>query len=252
MKLDTIISKSNYLLKKYSPEILSGIGIVGVFLTAKLASDAGKKIGAMEADRENVTEYNLFYDDPAKYGRINKLAIYTPAIFSGLATAWCIAGSTYLSNRNQAALVAAYVSLKQKMKELSKDYKEKHETDYNSIKFRGFTGETVESDDADAIWFYESYSDRWFHKTMVEVINAEYALNRGMAIRGYVTLSDFYEFLNLETTIDGDVVGWSQYNDDGYAWIDFYHTYWESDVDEDTPAYYTIDFPYEPSIDYLS
>lgn len=83
--------------------------------------------------------------------------------------------------------------------------------------------------------------------------DAEYHINRNLALRGYVELNEFYEFLGLEPTAFGSEVGWSteagaQWY--GYSWIDFYHEYYESD-DPDIPSYYTICTPFGPTADFM-
>ena len=61
---------------------------------------------------------------------------------------------------------------------------------------------------------------------MEAVINAEYHFNRNFAMRGYANLNEFYEFLGLSETKEGDVLGWNSWElmEGGLSsWIDFDH-----------------------------
>lgn len=68
--------------------------------------------------------------------------------------------------------------------------------------------------------FYDEHSNRYIESTIEQVIAAEYHLNRNYILRGYSYLNKLYEFLGLESTNYGSVLGWVS-NDDGMYWIDF-------------------------------
>jgi hypothetical protein len=61
---------------------------------------------------------------------------------------------------------------------------------------------------------------------MEAVINAEYHFNRNYAMRGSAYLNELYEFLGLEKTEAGSVLGWDclrlaeEYE---ACWVDFDH-----------------------------
>jgi hypothetical protein len=70
------------------------------------------------------------------------------------------------------------------------------------------------------------FNGRCFESTMESVINAEYHFNRNFSLRGYACLNEFYEFLGLSKTDEGDVLGWScgqLIEDYETTWIDFDH-----------------------------
>lgn len=116
-----------------------------------------------------------------------------------------------------------------------------------------YIGEDEPSDD-DLLLFYDEWSNRYFWKTFEEVREAEYHINRNLALRGDVELNEFYGFLGLEPTAFGTEVGWSleagaQWY--GYSWIDFEHELQESD-DPDIPDFYIIRTSFGPTADFLS
>ena len=84
---------------------------------------------------------------------------------------------------------------------------------------------------------------------MREVMDAEYHLNRNLALRDYASLNEFYEFLGLPPTTDGEKLGWNLYIGPeiyGYSWVDFYHELCDDTDDPDAPSYYAIHMPFAP------
>lgn len=251
MKFDKLISRASYTLKKHGPLILSVLGSAGVIVTAKLASDAGKKIGRLESETPDFIEYDLFYEEPQK--TINTFGLYLPTIVCGVATIGCILSGSFLSQKRQMSLIAAYAALDAKYKEIKKDYYDKHPEEYMTIRKKEYSEsiQFMSENDYDELLYYDEYANRWFKRRPIEMMNAGYQFNRLFILRGYVSLNDYYTLVGLEPTVEGATIGWSEYNDDGYAWVDIIHRYIESD-DDDMPGYYQVEFPFEPSVDYLS
>ena len=251
MKIEQIVSRTSYTLKKHGPLILSFLGAAGVILTAKLASDAGKKLCKLEAETPDFIEYDLFYEEPQQ--EINTFGLYLPTIVCGVATIGCILSSSFLSQKRQLSLVAAYAALDAKYKEIKKDYREKHPDEYMTIRKKEYSEslQFMSEKDYDELLYYDEYSDRWFKRRPIEMLNAIYQFNRMFILRGYVNLNDYYALVGLDGTVEGATIGWSEYNDDGYAWVDVVHEYIEFE-DDDTPGYYQIEFPLAPSVEYLS
>lgn len=251
MKIEQIISRTSYTLKKHGPLILSVLGAAGVILTAKLASDAGKKIGRLEAETPDFVEYDLFYEEPQQ--TVSTLGLYLPTIVCGVATIGCILSSSFLSQKRQMSLIAAYAALDAKYKEIKKDYYEKHPDEYMTIRKKEYSEsmQFMSESDYDELLYYDEYGNRWFKRRPLEMMNAAYQFNRLFILKGYANLNDYYALVGLEPTVEGATIGWSEYNDDGYSWVDIVMRYIEID-DDDAPGYYQIEFPFEPSIDYLS
>lgn len=251
MKIEQIVSRTSYTLKKHGPLILSVLGAAGVILTAKLASDAGKKIGRLEAETPDFVEYDLFYEEPQQ--TVSTLGLYLPTIVCGVATIGCILSSSFLSQKRQMSLIAAYAALDAKYKEIKKDYYEKHPDEYMTIRKKEYSEsmQFMSESDYDELLYYDEYGNRWFKRRPLEMMNAAYQFNRQFILKGYANLNDYYALVGLEPTVEGATIGWSEYNDDGYSWVDIVMRYIEID-DDDAPGYYQVEFPFEPSIDYLS
>lgn len=99
--------------------------------------------------------------------------------------------------------------------------------------------------------FYEPISGRLIERTEVEVLEAEYHFNRNFILRGYANLNEFYDFLGMEHTPEGDVLGWSMdagFEFYGYSWVDFEH---EEHTTMDGLEITDIVMPFSPTADYL-
>lgn len=132
VKLKTAIGVARFTLKKYSPEILLGVGIVGVGASTVLACRATLKcteilevhqesmddvdralmIGSGDDDG-NVTKYTP--DDAGKDRRlimvntsVNFVKLYGPSVTLMMASVGCILAAHHIMSKRNAALMAAY------------------------------------------------------------------------------------------------------------------------------------------------
>lgn len=230
-------------LEKHSSTILTCLGAVGVVATAVTAVQATPKaLALIEQTRfEKVDDENPVVDAPTLTPVEMVQAAwkpYIPSVLIGTATIACLFGANGLNKRQQAALAGAYIFLDQSYK----NYKDKviellgNDTDTDiqkSIVNDKLKEECIEPPKSDdAILFYEEHYGEFFEKTMLEVQDAEYQLNRKLAIDGEVTLNDFFRFLGLDERKVGDALGWSCETicDSNHpAWIDFEHELVETD-----------------------
>lgn len=247
--------------KRNASTILTCVGGVGVVTTAVMAVKATPKaLKLLEKAEETKGE------------KLTKLEVvrvagpsYIPAVVSGVATLACIFGANKLNQRQQAALMSAYALVdnsykeyKNKLKELHGE--EAHQEIVNSImvekandvgvsaaNFCTSCDLSIDESNGDPVIFYDEHSSRYFEATVEQVMNAEYHLNRNYILRGYSYLNEFYEFLGLEETDYGSVLGWAP-NDDGMYWIDFNH---RKAIMDDGTEIYIIEMPFEPTYDFL-
>lgn len=175
--------------------------------------------------------------------------ILTGAIFSAASISFGIKSKNY-----QASLTSAYIFLQESYKKYREkisdelgEEKEKEihlESDIESeinVKKVGKKLETSEN-----ILFYEEHYSEFFERRMIEVLDAEYQLNKKFALEGYATINDFFRFLGLNEIKEGDVIGWSI--DDGYDfynWIEFEH---RMITVEDGMECYVIETVFNPSV----
>ena len=256
-----LICKSKKFLKKNSSTILTCMGVAGVVGTAVMAVKATPKAMELiedakkEKGEELTTLQTIVVAAPA----------YIPSTLIGVGTIACIIGSNVLNKRQQAALTSAYIMLnrsyndyKTKLIELyGKDTDDKIQQELMKDKidseppvistgscFYGSTGLEQVCDNEKAL-FYDTISERYFESTPLNVYAAEYHLSRNFILMGCVTPNDFYDFLGIPQTPDGDVIGWSMEN--GYCWLDFDHT---KTIMEDGLICYSISPVFTPETEY--
>lgn len=222
------------MLKRASPTILSCIGTIGVIATAVTAVRATPK--AMKLCEDLLVEYrrsNDYEEDPTALDYVKVgWKPYIPSIAIGLGTIVCIFGANGLNKQQQASLASAYIFLERSYKEYKDKVKsllgEQAENQVEeSIVQDKFATTAIEKTRDDTCIFYEEHYGKFFERTMLEVREAEYQLNRKLAQDGEVSLNEFFELLGLPQTNEGEVLGWTQekgYDCYSYSWIDFEHT----------------------------
>lgn len=237
-------------LKRASPTILSCIAAIGTVATAVLAVKATPK--AIEYIQMN-TGYNHdgVMEVPSKEEIVKATwKNYIPAVAVGLGTIVCILSANGLNRKQQATITSAYVLLENAYKEYKNKLKDIYgeETDTEVRKAVAKDNYTGDPDVTDGkLLFYDEYSNRYFERTMEEVIDAEYHLNREFILEGDVKLNKFYELLGLPGTELGAVVGWDSESAAaffGYQWIDFEH---DLVVMDDGLECYIVHMPFAPT-----
>lgn len=246
--------------KDNSATILTGLGTIGVIVTTALAIKATTKaVQIIEDSKEEKGEELTKSEIVKKVGKI-----YIPTILSGAATIGCIVGANVLNKKQQASLVSAYALIDNSYKEYKNKLKELYGEEAHQKVVESLAVEkaddiyihseslctncdlALEEHNSKPKLFYDEYGKRYFEATIEQVITAEYHLNRNYVLRGFSVLNEFYEFLGLEPTKYGSVVGWAPL-DDGMYWIDFNH---HKAVLEDGRECYIIEMPFAPSANY--
>ena len=232
--------------------IVAAIGVVATSVTAVRATPkAVKKLEENGIDTDDILKF--VKDEPVKVVK-NVAPVYAPSIAIGAATIVCIFGANRLSVKQQATIAGAYAMLAKSMKDYEAKAKEIFGEDADEKIKDAVVEDTLHNKYIYApegtLLFYDNYSDEYFERTMLEVQNAEYELNKRFIHEGYVTLNDFYYLLGLPETELGKKIGWSTdagiafY---GYVWIDFEHQLVTMD---DGLECYILNFPANPTEDY--
>jgi len=254
--LQKLCHGSKLYLKRNSSTILTCIGAVGVVLTAVTAAKATPKaIKILEKAKEEKGEELTKLETIASAG-----PAYIPSMAIGVSTIACIFGANILNKRQQAALTSAYALVDSSYKKYRTKLKELYGEEAD-IQVR----EAIINDECKDIDVWApgcgaidrrgekrvfEFRGRVFESTMESVINAEYHFNRNFSLRGDASLNEFYEFLGLSTTDEGDILGWScgqLIEEWETTWIDFDH---RPITLEGGVECFIIDTPIEPIIDY--
>ena len=124
--LTKVVGRSGLVLKKFSPEILIGVGIIGVVAGTVLACKATLKVDTVidkaQSDlkkikethenpkTENYSEVDYQKDLVTVYVQTGvKIAkLYAPAVMLGVASVSCLLGAHGIMKQRNIALVAAY------------------------------------------------------------------------------------------------------------------------------------------------
>lgn len=261
-QLEKLFLKSVGQIKRNSPTILTFVGVAGVITTSILSVKSTPK--ALELLEKAETEKG------EELTKIEKVKVagkcYIPAVIVGVSTIACIFGANILNKKSQASLASAYALIENSYREYRKKVEELYGdgTDCNIRNSIAIDKRKVheeqndkmeEYDSDDKVTFFDEFSGRFFDKTMAEVIQAEYDLNKKFISSGEATINDFYKLLGLAPISGGDNIGWSQYAGNAfykYAWVDFVHFFVEAE-DKDDPDYhefYRIATPFLPTSDY--
>ena len=242
-------------LYRASPIILTCVGAIGVIATAVMAANA--TIKAKSHCTKLYLEKRSCLDDEPKPIEYVKVAwhCYIPAAAVGLATIACIFGANALNKHQQAAITSAYILLDSAYREYrtkaNQLFGENADTQIRDSLTKDKYVESNSPTGSDKLIFFEEYYGKFFERTEEEVLLAEYHLNRNFILRGYATLNEFYEFLNLPPVKGGDILGWGLYAGEafyGYSWVDFNHRLVTMDDGMECRA---IEFPFLPTVDYL-
>lgn len=248
-------------LCKHGGTILAVAASVGVVATAIETGRATTKAKHLLAVDEALRTYNEdeqgIVEEPLTKKGIVKVCwkAYVPAAILGGGTIACILGSNALNKKQIASLTAAYMALGKTYQEYRRQVAEhvgaEHEKeiykDTQSV-LKEPTSNMVE----DKLLCYEPISERYFHATEAELLNAFYEVNHDFATNGYIALNDFYGYLNLDFVPALNDRGWSM----DYLgamwenyWIDF--SYVKQQTDDGLEVYYVSAFQ-EPIENYLN
>jgi len=200
---------------KYSPEILTGIGIVGMVTTTVMAVKATPK--ALELIR--CAEEDNHGDLTVRQTVQVAWRCYVPTVVTGVMSASCIIGASSVNAKRNAALTAAYTlsegalrSYREKVIEtlgedrdrevrdrVAKDKVDNNPPSRNEI-FVTSKGNTL---------CYDAAFGRYFKSDVDTIKRIQNELNRQMLSEMYISLNDFYYELGLKKTNDGDSLGWN-------------------------------------------
>lgn len=249
MKIEKIFYKALRSTNKNLPNILTGFSVLGVFTTSLLAAKAMPDI----LDKKNRLK---FEDDSKAEDRaliVDILKLAAPAFSSGVLTSTSIIASNTISQKRIKGLSKAYNNLYKNYKEYSiaaasalgieannkvKEYLDKKKLEEEAILLP-----------QNSYHFVDEYTRQTFISTPEDVVAAQYILNRLFVLKGYATLDDYCELLNIPKIDDGGLLGWDIAVGEefyGYQWIDFVNVKHE---DSDGTIWYSIEMIFEPTID---
>lgn len=229
------MNKNLTRLRRLSPAILTTLGILGVVGTAATAVKATPK--ALKLIKIRKEELKTDKLEPIELVRVS-WKCYIPSALIGAGTVACIVGIGAIDRRNQAALTSAYAMLNESYKQYRQAAKKVYGDDAdNKIHAEmakdamvhtsdwGYQVYNMDMDsDSEKLLFYDLTTKRYFTTTMAAVLNAEYHINRNLALRGECSLNEWMSFLGLDDVENGDEMGWDinkMVEEMDSYWLDF-------------------------------
>lgn len=215
--LKRTIKSAERVLTKYSPGILTGIGIAGMIGATFMAVKATPKaLYLIETKKEETEVEELTPVETIK----TCWKCYIPATLTTVLSAVCLIGASTVSAKRNAALATAYSiseaalrEYQEKVVEVIGEKKEKVVRDAvakDQIERDPVTkSEVVIIDSNSNTLCYEPLSGRYFKSTIDKIKKAEIKLDRQMIQEMYVSLNDFYWEIGLDGTDLGDKMGWN-------------------------------------------
>ena len=215
--LKRTIKSAGRVLTKYSPGILTGIGITGMIGATFMAVKATPKaLYLIESKKEESEVEELTPVETIK----TCWKCYIPATLTTVLSAACLIGASTVSAKRNAALATAYSiseaalrEYQEKVVEVIGEKKEKAVRDAvakDQIERDPVTkSEIVIIDSNSNTLCYEPLSGRYFKSTIDKIKKAEIKLDRQMIQEMYVSLNDFYWEIGLDETNLGDKMGWN-------------------------------------------
>ncbi len=226
------MSKFTTGLRRSSPTILTALGIVGVVGTAVTAVRATPK--ALQIIKAKKDELETDELTPIELVQTT-WRCYVPSALIGVGTVTCIIGIGVMDKRNQAALASAYAMLNESYKQYRQAAKKVYgEEADNKIHAEMAKDAKVASSDwgyqvynmdmdpeSEQLLFYDLISKKYFTTTMAAVLNAQYHVNRNLALKGDCSLNEYLSFLGIDGIANGNEMGW-----DITYMIEEMDTYW--------------------------
>lgn len=221
-------------LYRSSPTILTVVASVGVIVTTITAVRATPKAVKLLKEAELEKGENLTKVEIIRVAGPS----YIPSALLGISTIVCIFGANALNQKKQASLMSAYVMLNESYKQYRKSAKIVYGEDADDkihvemakdamvVTYDwGYQVYNMDMDsESERLLFYDLSSKKYFRTTMAAVLNAQYHVNRNLAIRGDCSLNEYLSFLGVEGIDGGDDLGWDisyMVEEMDCYWLDF-------------------------------
>lgn len=236
-------------MAKYSPEILTGVGVAGMITTTFLAVKATPKAIRLIENAEMDKQDKLTVPEKIKYS----WKPYLPAAITGVASITCLIGASSVNAKRNAALATAYELTKTTLTEYREKVKEeigekKEKTIREKVAKDRVTKNPIDNNtviitnDGEQL-FLDGASGRLFKSDIEKIKAAINEVNRRMIYSNYVSLSEFYDELGLEHTNTSDYLGWNL--DSGLIEVEY-----DTKITTDGRSCITLDYLVEPRYDY--
>lgn len=233
----------------YKPDILTGVGIAGVFITAYLSAKAAIKYQKETEDKKLSTKEKV----------VTGAKCFSGVALAATGTAIAIYKSNELSKTYLAGAVGLYEATSRRLynqteaiKETVSEEVQKDIQDKTDAKDLSNSSIVIEDTGTGNFVFYDQLVHRYYRMSMENFLHGRYEFNRTNQLRGQVNLNYLYRLWNVKESILGETIGWNEYylsNEWDAYWIDI-------DAREITTEsggkMWIISYPIPPKWDYES
>lgn len=248
-----LFNKALNFTKEHNPEILVGLGVVGMMSSTVLAVKATPK--ALDIMEDKKADMGVTYLTRKEIAQAT-WKLYAPSVGVGLASAACIILGTSKSIKRNTALATVYAlsestlrEYKSKAKEMLGEEKAK-ELDREVSKARVRNREVttvIETEGSEYIHHtgngdtlvYDSLSGRYFRSSRNAIEAAVNSINKSLLNDYVMTINEFYNELGVPTIGVGSLIGWR--SDKELLEVNF-----ESDVDQNGNPYLILAYRNRP------
>lgn len=249
--LSRVGGRSLLQAQKYSPEILTTVGVVGVIAAGVMASRATLKLSPIIEQKQSTLELIRSEDISEEYTEDTKnkdiakvyiqtglrvVKLYGPAVSLAALSVISIVSAHGIMRKRNIALAAAYKTVESAFSEYRKRVAEELDDDREMLISRNVYEEIVKDEDTgDEVAvqlahlghspyakFFDELSSNWRKNAdynLMFVRTMEQNFNDLLHSRGHVFLNEVYDAFDIPHTKAGAVVGWVRGNGDDF--IDF-------------------------------
>lgn len=222
-------------ISKHSPEILTGLSIVGFISSIAMAIKATPTALFLIEEEKNAKKKNILKNNPdiseKKAEELSDLTLiekakaawrpYLPTLLmTGTSVACSITANTINLKRNGALVTAFGITqetLREYQKEVVKEIGAKKEESIRNrlaqkeAKDKPYNGPFNPNMAIGEQLFYDKFSGRWFISTMPKVKTAENNVDRDIINHNYASVNDFYDYLDAKELppIESGKLGWN-------------------------------------------
>ena len=226
-KIAQFFNNSKKFLGKYSPEILTGIGIIGMGYSIISAVKATPKAMLLIEDRKAEdkrqlsTDGTILIEEQFPITTIIKTTwkVYLPSAISFILSAGCIIGASTVNYKRNAALGAAYalsertlIRYRDKVIDTLGERKEheiRNKIAQDDVKNNQPSPQQIIITTKGNTLCKDMISGRYF-KSDIEIIKQTInKLNRRLTYDHYISLNEFYYELGMDGIKNGDLMGWN-------------------------------------------
>lgn len=215
-KFTQFINDSKKFLGKHSPEILTGIGIVGMGASVITAVKATPKAMIIVEDKK--TQLDVNHLTPKE----TFLAVwkpYLPSAVTFILSAGCIIGASTINYKRNAALGAAYalsertlIRYRDKVIDTLGERKEREIRDkiaQDDVNENQPSPKQIIVTSKGNTLCKDMISGRYFRSDIETIKQTINKLNRRLTYDHYISLNEFYGEIGLDDIKDGDLMGWN-------------------------------------------